>query len=197
MMLINFYKDMWNYYSGDVMAVSEMVVGILVGLLKLVLGLVLSMGSIYVGLKMFDRMTPGIDEMEEIKKGNAAVGILMAAVVLSIATIVQSGVSAFGNYIVPGMSIGLIGLGLVVGVLNLAFGLLVAIVAIYIALKILDKITVDINETEEFKQGNVAVAIMEAGVLLAVSFVIQAGVSGITNSSFLDPKVLAPILGIG
>ena len=178
------------------MAVPEMVVGILVGLLKLALGLVLSMSSIYIGLKMFDRMTPGIDEMEEIKKGNAAVGILMAAVVLSIATVVQSGVSAFGHYIVPGMSIGLVALGIAVGILNLAFGLLVAVFTIYLALKILDKITVDINETEEFKQGNVAVAIMEAGVLLAVSFVIQAGVSGMTNSSFLDPAVLAPIIGI-
>lgn len=177
--------------------VSTMVMGIGVSLLKLIFGLVLSMGSIYVGLRMFDRMTPGIDEMEEIKKGNAAVGILMAAVVISIATVVQSGVQSFGSNITAGMSPMLIALGLAVGVLNLAFGLLVAVFAIYLALKILDKITVDINETEEFKQGNVAVAIMEAGVLIAVSFVIQAGISGVTQSSFLEPNALARIIGVG
>ena len=178
------------------MAVSEMVVGLVVGLLKLIAGLVLSMGSIYVGLRIFDKMTPGIDEMEEIKKGNAAVGILMAAVVISIATVVQSGVQAFGSNIAPGMSYGLIAIGLVISTINLAFGLLVAVLAIYLALKILDRITADINETEEFKQGNVAIAIMEAGVLIAVAFVIQAGIQGITQSSFLDPRLVAQYLGI-
>ncbi len=178
------------------MAVPDMVIGIALGLLKLVVGLALSMGSIYLGLKMFDRMTPGINEMEEIKKGNAAVGILMAAVVLSIATVVQSGVQAFGNNIVLGMSVPLLLVALAISTLNLLFGLIVAIAAIYIALKVLDKITADINETEEFKQGNVAVAIMEAGVLLAVSFVIQAGISGVISSSLLDPKLIAAAIGI-
>lgn len=178
------------------MAASDMVVGITIGLLKLVAGLVLSMGSIYMGLKMFDRMTPGIDEMEEIKKGNAAVGILMAAVVISIATVVQSGVSAFGSNIVPGMSVPLLAVAIGISVINLAFGLIVAVLTIYIALKILDRITVDINETEEFKQGNVAIAVMEAGVLIAVSFVTQAGIQGITTASYLTPNVVASALGI-
>jgi uncharacterized membrane protein YjfL (UPF0719 family) len=181
---------------GGKMAISEMLMGIGIGLLQLIAGLVLSMGSIYLGLKMFDRMTPGINEMEEIKKGNAAVGILMAAVVISIATVVQGAIHSFGSNIPLDRGVLMIALGVGIGVLNLIFGLLVAILAIYLALKILDKITVDINETEEFKQGNVAVAIMEAGVLIAVSFVIQAGVVGITSSSYLSPISVASALGI-
>jgi uncharacterized membrane protein YjfL (UPF0719 family) len=187
---------MGRRYYGDGMAVSEMVVGLVIGLLKLVAGLVLSMGSIYVGLKMFDRMTHGINEIEEVKKGNAAVGILLAAVVISIATVVQGGVQAFGSNITLGMSPTLIAIGLAISTANLAFGLIVAVFAIYLALKILDRITVDIDETEEFKQGNVAIAIMEAGVLIAVSFVIQAGIQGITNSGFLDPTLFASMLGV-
>jgi len=173
-----------------------MVVGLTIGFLKLILGLILSMGSIYIGLKMFDRMTGGIDEMEEIKNGNAAVGILMAAVVISIATIVQKGVEGFGSNISLEMSPTLIAIGLIISTLNLAFGVIVAVFAIYLALKILDKITVDIDETEEFKQGNVALAIMEAGVLIAVSFVIQASLQGITDSTFINPVVIASLLGI-
>lgn len=178
------------------MALSEMGLALFVGFLKLIVGLVLSMGSIYVGLKMFDRMTGGINEMEEIKNGNAAVGILMAAVVISIATVVQKGVEGFGANVSVDMSPMLIFLGLVISTLNLAFGVVVAVLAIYLALKILDKITVDIDETEEFKQGNVAIAIMEAGVLIAVSFVIQAGLQGIIEASFMNPVVMADALGI-
>jgi uncharacterized membrane protein YjfL (UPF0719 family) len=176
--------------------VPDMAFGIGLALLKLVIGLVLSMGSIYIGLRAFDRMTPGIEEMEEIKKGNVAVGILMAAVVISIATVVQSGVQSFGNNIAAGMSVPMIAIALTISTANLLFSVLVAVFSLYIAMRILDRITEDINETEEFKQGNVAVAVMEAGVLIAVAFVIQASIGDITSVSLLDPKAIAGALGI-
>ena len=36
------------------------------------------------GVKFFDMMTPGLDEMEELRKGNIAVAIVIAAVILAI-----------------------------------------------------------------------------------------------------------------
>jgi len=36
------------------------------------------------GVKFFDFMTPGLDEMEELRKGNIAVAIVVAAVIVSI-----------------------------------------------------------------------------------------------------------------
>ena len=36
------------------------------------------------GVKFFDLLTPGVDEMEELRKGNMAVAIVVAAVILSI-----------------------------------------------------------------------------------------------------------------
>jgi uncharacterized membrane protein YjfL (UPF0719 family) len=36
------------------------------------------------GVKFFDMMTPGLDEMEELRKGNIAVAIVIAAVIISI-----------------------------------------------------------------------------------------------------------------
>ncbi|MFH0818159.1 MAG: DUF350 domain-containing protein [Candidatus Micrarchaeota archaeon] len=178
------------------MTIIDMGVGIGVGILNLIIGLALSMGSIYLGLKMFDRMTPGIDEMDELKKGNAAVGILMAAVVLSIANVVEKGVGAFSTYVVPGMSLPLFVFSVVMGVIYLVFGIIIAVFSIYVALKILDKITVDINELEEFKQGNIAIAIMEAGVLIAVSFVMKASIGGILDSSLIAPTAIAAAFGI-
>lgn len=36
------------------------------------------------GVKFFDLATPGLDEMEELRKGNLAVAIVLAAVILAI-----------------------------------------------------------------------------------------------------------------
>jgi uncharacterized membrane protein YjfL (UPF0719 family) len=41
-----------------------------------------------IAMRVFNRMTPGIDEMEELKKGNLAVAIMMAATVLAMALLV-------------------------------------------------------------------------------------------------------------
>lgn len=43
-----------------------------------------SMGvSMGVVIKIYDMLTPGVDEMEELKKGNVAVAIVLAAVILA------------------------------------------------------------------------------------------------------------------
>lgn len=36
------------------------------------------------GVWFFDKMTPGLDEMEELRKGNVAVAVVVAAVILAI-----------------------------------------------------------------------------------------------------------------
>lgn len=44
----------------------------------------LAMGvSLGIVIKIFDAFTPGLDEVEELRKGNVAVGVVMAAVVLA------------------------------------------------------------------------------------------------------------------
>ncbi|MGI5844879.1 MAG: DUF350 domain-containing protein [Candidatus Xenobium sp.] len=48
--------------------------------------------SLSLGLLMFvwDKMTPRIDEWEELKKGNVAVAIVMAAVILTFGIVIAS-----------------------------------------------------------------------------------------------------------
>jgi len=156
------------------MDIGAVLIALGMGFLQLIVGLVLAMVSIYMGLSLFGKFTKGIEEEEELKKGNAAVGILLAAIILAIATVVQSGVA--------GMTGGMLGTGgwqaVVGGFVQVVFGLIFAVVAIYLALSIWDKITKNIDETEELKKGNVAIGIVMAGVLLAVAFVINASVGG-------------------
>ena len=45
-------------------------------------------GAIAIGLRIFSWLTPGINEWEEIKKGNLSVALLWAAFVLAVAAVV-------------------------------------------------------------------------------------------------------------
>ena len=69
-------------------------IGIVVGFVQLVLALALAVVMQYIGLWVFGKMTKELDEWNELKKGNAAVGIVMAAIVIAISTIVSQGVAS-------------------------------------------------------------------------------------------------------
>ena len=175
------------------MDLGSIVIPLVISLVELIVGLALAMGSVYLGLNMFDKLTEGIDEMKELKRGNVAVAILLGAIIFSIANIVEGGVSALISTIGPGLTGVQIAAGLVIGVVNLLIGLILAVFSIYLAINILDRITVGIDEFKELKKGNVAVAIVMAAVLFAVSFVIRAAVAGM--SSALSPESVAAALG--
>jgi uncharacterized membrane protein YjfL (UPF0719 family) len=60
--------------------------------IQLILGIVLAVGAIYLALNILDKLTKGIDEFAEIKKGNVAVALEMGGVIIAVAVIIQSGV---------------------------------------------------------------------------------------------------------
>ena len=63
-----------------------------VAILQLLLGIVLAVCSIYLALIILDRLTAGVAEFEELKKGNVAVALEMAGVIIAVAVIIQTGV---------------------------------------------------------------------------------------------------------
>ncbi|MGB7787422.1 DUF350 domain-containing protein [Methanoregula sp.] len=157
---------------------------IFVGLVQLVFAIVLAVLALYIGFSVLNRITRDIDEEKELAKGNAAVGIVVAAVFVAIALVIESGVSGLSAGINKALAFGLFtsdGL-MVVGlaVFQLILGIVLAVGSIYLALTILDKLTKDVKEFEELKKGNVAVALEMAGVIIAVAWIIQSGVIGIT-----------------
>ncbi|MCX9085848.1 MAG: DUF350 domain-containing protein [Candidatus Methanoperedens sp.] len=160
------------------------IINAVVGIIQLVIAIILAVAALYIGFSVLGKITKGIDEEKEIAKGNTAVGILVASVFIAIGIVVQSGVSGISMGISQALNVGIMSsLGitiLVVSVLQLLLGIVLAIVAIYLALNILDKLTKGIDEFAELKKGNVAVALEMAGVIITVAIIIQSGVMGIT-----------------
>jgi uncharacterized membrane protein YjfL (UPF0719 family) len=155
-----------------------------VGLIQLLISIIFAVLALYIGFAVLNRITKGIDEEKELAKGNIAVGIIVASVFVAIALVVQSGVSGLSVGINKALSVGILSVDglLAVGVafIQLILGIVLAVAAIYLALNILDKLTKGVEEFEEIKKGNVAVALEMGGVIIAVAVIIQSGVIGIT-----------------
>jgi uncharacterized membrane protein YjfL (UPF0719 family) len=157
---------------------------VVVGLIQLVVSIIFAVLALYIGFAVLGKITKGLNEEKELAKGNAAVGIIVASVFVAIALVVQSGVSGLTVGINKAISVGILSVDgmLAVGVsfIQLILGIVLAVGAIYLALNILDKLTKGVEEFEEIKKGNVAVALEMGGVIIAVAVIIQSGVIGIT-----------------
>lgn len=158
--------------------------GAVAGIIQLIISILFAVIALYIGFSVLDRITKGIDEQKEIAKGNAAIGILIASIFIAIAIVVQSGVAGLSTGIGIALAAGtdpLSGiLAISIALIQLILGIALAVGAIYLALNIMDRMTKGINEFEELRKGNVAVALEMAGVIIAVAVIIQAGVLGIT-----------------
>lgn len=160
----------------------------IVGIIQLVISIILAVAALYIGFSVLGKITKGIDEEKEIARGNTAVGILVASVFFAIAIVVQSGVAGVSRGLSTAWNVGLLSpegiIAIVLSIVQLLLGIGLAIVAIYLALNILDKLTKGIDEFEELKKGNVAVALEMAGVIITTAIIIQSGVQGITAALF-------------
>jgi len=159
-------------------------INVIVGLVQLIIAIIFSVIALYIGFFTLSKITKEIDAEKELLKGNPAVGIIVAAVFVAIGLVVQSGVSGLSFGIGKAASVGLLSLDGILAIgaafVQLILGIILSIAGIYLALYILDKLTKDIKEFEEVKKGNIAVALMMAGVIITVAYIIQSGILGIT-----------------
>ena len=160
----------------------ELLTSLLVGFIQIAIGFALSVFSIYFSLRLMDKMTGDIDEWKEIKKGNVAVGLLFASVILSVVLIVEPTIVSSIALFSTRLSIIQFMFSIMFVAINSAVAIIFAIAGIYLSMRALDYLTYDINEITELKKGNVAVALYMAAFILAVSVVISGTVTAVVNS---------------
>jgi uncharacterized membrane protein YjfL (UPF0719 family) len=174
-------------------AVGGSVGGLLLGIIQLVVGLSLAAFSITKGLQLLSKLLGGIDIWAEIKQRNVAVALLAGGVVISYTRVISGGIDAMTRSLLTLGTGGVLNgvIGLVAGVINLVVAIAVASFAITVVFRVMDKLTVSIDEKEEFKGGNPAIGVIYCGILIGVSSLVSAGVTGIGSgvSLFLGALV--------
>ena len=157
---------------------------VVVGIVQLIIAVIFAVVALYIGFSVFGKVTRDVDEQKELAKGNVAFGIIVAAIFVAIGIVVQSGVTGISVGISKAATLGFTSvdglLVIVIAVVQLVLGVLLAIGSIYLAISVFDRLTRQMKAFEELKNGNVAVALEVAGVIIAVALIIQSGVVGIT-----------------
>jgi uncharacterized membrane protein YjfL (UPF0719 family) len=156
----------------------------LIWLGKILLSILLATFTIFFSLQLFNKTTKKIDELEEIKKGNTSVAIVLIAMILAIASIVQQGIQNITLLLSPNVPMEIMLINAVISMIQLLVSILVAIFVIKIGIYTVGKIYKGLDYEIQLKKGNNAVALLIAGVIIAISFVISAGVAAVQTIFF-------------
>jgi uncharacterized membrane protein YjfL (UPF0719 family) len=167
---------------------------LIIALVQITVSLVVGIFLIYFASKVFQSLTRGIKDIEELKQNNIAVAILNAAIVLSLIIVVRNSVDSsitvfantlrnpsaiFTDYIE--MSLIMIG--------QIVLSSIIAFSAIYIGLKIFMRLTKDLDELLEIKNNNVAVSILLSVILVSLSLLLQPGIIALLDALIPFPSV--------
>ena len=173
-------------------------VNLLVGLFELALMTVMSGIIIYLIYRVFIKANPDFDMEEEIRNGNTAVGVLVAAIMISAALMLQKGLGAsIGMFrltissptemALPAWQVVLLMLGHLV--LTLSIAVFTVSVALRIFGRMVRKLRPDLILGQQLKSGNMAVGILLSAVVFIATLYVGEGVSALTKALVPQPKI--------
>jgi len=158
---------------------------VLLGFAQLAIAIILSAIAAFLSFYLFQWFTRDLDEWEELRQGNPAVGVVLGAIIVAVALMLRPALAVdtalwdVGSQVYVRI--------LLAEALQLAVGLVLAVLALGLALLIFAGLTRGIDEIEELKKGNFAVGGLLAGVVLGVGMMVSQAVGQImtTVSAFL------------
>lgn len=153
------------------------------GLVELILTFVVSILVVFLGQWVFSLFTNKIKENQELKKNNISVGIILASVIISMAIIIKSAVNPSVETVRELIRGGISFVDILISIsFFLMFFIISGVVAIFIILLssfIYSRLTKSIEEFDEIKNNNIAVAIVLGAVIISISFIVQDGVAAL------------------
>lgn len=168
-------------------------VAVISGIVELVLSFVLGILVAYTSFRLFARITRDLEEVEELRKNNTAVGVMLGAMLIGSALILRKAlfpaISSLQTALYEGMCLqGFLqtaGLSLVYVLLALAL----AVGGIGFSTRLFLRLTHDIDELSEIKQNNVAVAVTLGCVIIVMSLFLSQGVQSFLSALIPYPAV--------
>jgi uncharacterized membrane protein YjfL (UPF0719 family) len=174
---------------------------LITGLVQILLSVILGIFFIYAASKIFQKLTRVINDVEELKNKNIAVGILNGAMAISIIIVVrnsiETAITIFSNTLrnpeselTTYLKTSALMLGHIVLAGIIAFG------SIYIALQIFMRLTKDLEELKEVKENNIAVSIFLSAIIISIALLLEPGLQTILNALIPFPPVSLIDVGI-
>lgn len=145
--------------------------GLLLSLAQLALAIVLSALAAYLAFYLFQALTRKLNGWQGLQQGNLAVGIVLGAAIVSAAIVLRPALSLD----ITGWDAGaaLPWKAFLAQAVQLAVGLVLAVLTLAMALLIFGALTRELDEIEELRNSNLAVAALLAGVLIGVGVMVS------------------------
>ena len=168
---------------------------LIVSIFEFFLSVVMSGFIIYLTYRVFIKANPDFNMEESIKKGNVAVGALVAVILVSASLILQKGlgsvvsmvrlyVSSPGENALPLWKIALLCLA------HLGLSMVLAVITISVTLRLFGKLVRShMHAGEELERGNVAVGLVLSAVVLIAAMYVGEGVSAISSALVPQPSI--------
>ncbi|MFC2158491.1 DUF350 domain-containing protein [Acidobacteriota bacterium] len=167
---------------------------ILMGSIEFLLTVFISFVLIFFSYKLFLVFTHRLDEEEQLKKGNTSVGLVLGGILLGEVIIVKQAIypvmAVVQLYVLGGeksLAHFLRTIGLSLGYVVLA-GVL-AIGSILFSFWLFNRLTPRIDQYEEIKRNNIAVAVFMALVIVGMCLLLSSGISGLVKSLIPFPEI--------
>ena len=147
---------------------------LIVSVANIIVAVILGVMASYIGVWLFAKSTRHLDDWGEVRRGNTGMGIVMGAIIIGIAIILKPAIDLPLSVEVTRPFLVL--LGQLVGIV---IGLILAVSAIVFSAGMFDRLVGDIDVLSELQRGNMAVAVIMAAVILAISLLISGAVASI------------------
>ncbi len=144
---------------------------------QLVIAIVLGAVATYLSVVLLNWSTRGIDEWQALRDGNIAVGIVLGAMVVGVASVLRPALSLP----IAGWDVGSLRAWIALGVeiVQMLLGVILAALSILFAVWLFDRLTTQLDEFAELQRGNVAVAALLAGVIIGISLLVGVALDGV------------------
>jgi uncharacterized membrane protein YjfL (UPF0719 family) len=167
---------------------------VLISLCQFALAVVMSGVVIALTYRIFVHANPDFDMQDEIKKGNTAVGALVASIVFAASMILQQGMSAVVSMVrlhlaAPGQTPFEPWQMATLAVAHLTIALALALMTISVTLRLFGKLARPLQAGKELEKGNMAVGILLSSVVLISAMYVGEGVSALSKALVPQPTM--------
>jgi uncharacterized membrane protein YjfL (UPF0719 family) len=124
----------------------------------------------YLSIWLFDKATRGIDEWNELRKGNLAVGVVLGATIIGAGIVLRPALAPLTMTFDATLADAVV-LRILLHGLQVLVGLLLAVVSLGVSLWLFTRLTGAIDEWAEIGRGNTAIAAVLAGVIISTALI--------------------------
>lgn len=167
---------------------------LLSGISTVILSLLLGVFVLFLGFRVFSRLSTDINEEEELLKNNIAAAILSSSFIFSLGYMMKSSIypliQTFFNILFysdggPGRII----LGFALIILQFTIALFISVGSLWTGIKGFTWLTKNIDEFEEIRKNNIAVSILMSVIIITLALFLQEGIEKLLQVIQLTPGI--------